>query len=552
MGKEENGGIEASWSPSGSEIAFVKSVDSGSDIFVFDLDNGTTSRVTSADASDRSIAWGPKGDRIAFISDRQGAQDIYVADLTDGSVSQVTKNTNSLDEYRWSPVWGPEGREIAYVSSRSGRWKDDLWIANLETGSSRKVTSTIQVMSTPIWSHDSNYIALNAVKYSEFWYGDQSDIYLINMENENYKKLEMNTFVSDRNGSINMEWGPNGSSLFFRYLWEGSSNIWKINIDDDVATKVTYQKGSISDFHVKGDYLFSVRSLPDRGDEIHRYDRKNSRSTVISSIQDTDANIISPKKISYESVDGKRMLGYLYLPPNFDSSATYPGLIQVHGGGNNAQGYGYHSTEHYLSQLGYVVLAIEYRGSAGHGRAFQDLSRGDWASYQGWDAIAAGRFLERKNYINEGIGIYGGSYGGIMTLSALTRSQDTPFAAAAPLYGIYHWKSAFQNGDRLMRFWIVEGHKGYKPDERPSLYNRTSTINHLEKIDRETPFLIMHGEQDIRAPFQQSVMLKDSLKSRGNDVSFHSFPDEGHGFSKPENIETAYTKLVNFFDANLR
>lgn len=541
------------WSPDGSRLAFIRTGPDGSDIWVVGRDGSGLTRVTRDAESERALAWAPDGERIAFLSDRAGHQDVWVVEVRTGELRQLSRETNPWDEFRWAPEWSPDGRRIAHVSSRSGEWADDLWLVDVNSGASEKLTADIQVMSDPQWSPDGRYIAFNGVRYGEFWYGDQSDIYVVEMPERSVRKVEMNTFVSDRNGGVSMKWGPQGQRLFFRFEWEGDANLWSVPVEGGVATKITYEEGSFGNFSVSpdGSSIAYVRSTPVHGGEIHRVDLAGGEPTQLTDWYRDYADLRAPDKITFRSRDGHHVLGYLYRPPDFDAGRRYPALVQVHGGGNNAYGNGFHALEHWLAGQGYVVLAIEYRGSSGHGREFQDLAYGDWAAGQGWDAVAAAEFLDSLPYTTGRTGIYGGSYGGIMTLAALTRDA-TPFEAAAPLYGIYDWEAAYREGDRLMKFWIIEGHRGFGPGEDPTLYQRTSTIRHLDRIPADLPFLIMHGERDRRAPYSQSVDLRDALQARGNPVIFHSYPEEGHGFRLRKNRIHAYGELLSFFDRHLK
>ena len=542
------------WSPQGDRIAFIRGDERGdSDIWVVSRNGGTPTRVTRDSEGERGPAWSPDGSRIAFISDRAGHQDVFVADVASGEVTQLTRETNPWDEARWSqPEWSADGRWVAYVSNRGGEYADDLWLVDTRTGATHKVTANLDVMTLPRWSPDGRYIAFNAMETGEFWYGDQSDIDVVEMPSEKVRKVEMNTFVSDRNGGIPMQWAPDSERIIFRYEWEGDSNLWSVPVEGGVATKMTYEEGSFGDFAVGPDGAVAyVRSTPTRGGELQVLEPSGGEPRRLTDWYQNYAGLHAPEKLAYRSKDGHYMLGYLYRPANFDPSRRYPSLVQVHGGGNNAYGNGFHSLEHLLAQEGYVVLAIEYRGSAGHGREFQDLSYGDWAAEQGWDAVAAAEYLESLPYTTDKVGIYGGSYGGIMTLAALTRDSE-PFDAAAPLYGIDDWASAYEHGDRLMRFWIIEGHRGFAPGENAALYRRTLTIYHLDRIRQDLPFLVIHGQLDRRAPFQQSEQLVAALKARGNPVEFHSYPDEYHGFRRPQNRMHAYGALIAHFDKYLK
>lgn len=541
------------WSPRGDRIAFSRGGEAGPDLWLVARSGGTPTRVTSDPEGERAAAWSPDGTRIAFLSDRAGHQDVWVADVASGEVRQLTFETNPWDEFRWAPEWSPDGRSIAYVSNRSDPLEDDLWVVDVASGDTRKLTSTAYVMSNPIWSPDGRAIAFNGVTKSTFWYGDQSDFFLVDMPAGTERQLETQTFASDGNGNVEMAWHPDSGGLYFRFEWEGDANLWSVPADGGVATKITYEEGGFGNFSVArdGTSIVYVRSTPTRAGEIHRLDLDGGSPVQLTDWATDFRGIEAPRRIAYRSRDGLYMLGYLYLPPEFDASRRYPALVQAHGGGNNAYGNGFHALEHWLSHEGFVVLAIEYRGSSGHGREFQDLSLGDWAAGQGWDAVAAAEYLADLPYTYDRVGMYGGSYGGIMTMAAVTRTSE-PFAAVAPLYGIFDWERAYEDGDRLMKFWITQGHNGFKPGEDPDRFERTASLRHLDGVSTSLPFLVLHGELDRRAPFSQSVLLVEALEERGNPVEFHSYPDERHGFGRPENRVDAYGRLLRFFREHVR
>ncbi len=543
-------GTESSpiWSPRGDRIAFARA----SDLWVVPRSGGTPRQITADEEGERSAAWSPDGTRIAFLSDRAGHQDVWVVDVGSGEVRQITFETNPWDELRWAPEWSPDGRQIAYVSNRSDPLEDDLWVVDVANGETVKLTSAAYVMSNPVWSPDGRHIAFNGVEKSVFWYGDQSDFFVVDMPGATLRRIDTEAYASDGNGNVEMAWSPDSKALFFRYEWEGDANLWRLPIDGGVATKLTYEEGSLGNFTVAGDgsAIAYVRSTPTRAGEIHVLDLDGGAPVVITDWATDFRDLRPARRITFPARDGLYILGYLYLPPDFDPSKRYPALVQAHGGGNNAYGNGFHSLEHLMSHEGFIVLAIEYRGSSGHGRDFQDLSLGDWAAGQGWDAVAAAEYLAALPYTYDKVGMYGGSYGGIMTMAAVTRASE-PFGAVAPLYGIFDWERAYEDGDRLMQFWIIEGHLGFKPGEEPERYERTASIRHLDRVDRTLPFLVMHGELDRRAPYSQSLMLVDSLRARGNPVEFHSYPNEHHGFGRPENRIDAYGRLLRFFREHL-
>jgi dipeptidyl aminopeptidase/acylaminoacyl peptidase len=540
------------WSPAGGKIAFLSSRDGQRDIWTASLEAGEPIRLTNDKSSKEGIRWSPDGARIAFISDKAKNQDVYVVDVKSHAVRQLTEDTNEWDETRWAPEWSPDGKWIAFVSARGDYFSDDLWIVGADGSNLAKVTSKVQVMTNPIWSRDGKYIAFNGSAKQDFWFDDMSDIYVVEMPQRETRKLNPSTFVTNWNGSYHMYWGPDSRTLYFRFNERGDTNIWAVNVErDGIATMVTNGEGAVQSMAVSptGNRIALVRSTQTSPGELAAISILGGEETPLTHWATQFAGMINPKKISFRSTDNIYINGYLYTPPGMEPGKRYPGLVQVHGGGNNSFGNGFHPLEQYFAARGYIVLAIEYRGSSGYGRPFQLLSWGHWAADQGWDAVAAADFLRSLNYCTGKVGIYGGSYGGIMTLAALTR-DSSKFQAAAPFYGIYDWSTAFRDGDRLMRFWIVMGMKGFKPDENHEIYYRNSTINFVQNVT--TPLLIEHGEVDRRAPYSQSQELVEKLKQHHKVFEFFHYPNEQHGIRQPDNFVDAYSKAEAWFGKYLK
>ncbi|MGA9143463.1 MAG: LpqB family beta-propeller domain-containing protein [Candidatus Acidiferrales bacterium] len=548
------GGEESSpqWSPDGGQIAFLSTRDGQLDIWETSLQGGEPVRLTNDKSSKAGIRWSPDGARIAFISDKAKNQDVYVVDVKSREVQQLTEETNEWDETRWAPEWSPDGKRITFVSARSDYYSDDLWIVGADGSNLSKVTSKVQVMTNPIWSRDGKYIAFNGCAKQDFWFDDMSDIYVVEMPQRETRKLNLNTFVTSWNGSYHMYWGPDSRTLYFRFNDRGDTNIWAVNVEGDgIATMVTNGEGAVQSMAVSPtrDRIAVVRSTQTSPGELATISILGGEEIPLTRWATRFAGVTNPKKISFRTADGIYINGYLYTPPRMVAGGKYPGLVQVHGGGNNSFGNGFHPLEQYFAAKGYIVLAIEYRGSSGYGRPFQLLSWGHWAADQGWDAVAASDFLRSLTYCSGMVGIYGGSYGGIMTLAALSR-DSSKFQAAAPFYGIYDWSTAFKDGDRLMRFWIVMGMKGFKPDENHEIYYRNSTINFVQNVT--TPLLIEHGEIDRRAPYSQSVELVEKLQQYHKVFEFFHYPNEQHGIRQPDNFVDAYSRVEAWFEKYLK
>ena len=197
-----------------------------------------------------------------------------------------------------------------------------------------------------------------------------------------------------------------------------------------------------------------------------------------------------------------------------------PALVQVHGGGTNSYYQGTNLVEQYLASKGFVVLAINYRGGSGFGREFQELSIEDWLNDQSKDPGAAADWLRQQPYVNDKVGIYGGSYGGMQSMSAITRTPDK-FDAAVPMRGIYSQALTLPYADRLGQIFAITGHGG-TPEERPEIYEKTETLARMDRIT--APVLVMHGEQDIRAPFKNFELAVERLRELGKEFESQTYP----------------------------
>jgi dipeptidyl aminopeptidase/acylaminoacyl peptidase len=254
-----------------------------------------------------------------------------------------------------------------------------------------------------------------------------------------------------------------------------------------------------------------------------------------------------PEEVAFKSFDGLYMQGFLYLPPQVDTGQRCPALVQVHGGGSNSYMRGQNLVEQYLASKGFVVLAINYRGGSGFGRAFQDLAVNDWLNGQAKDPGAAADLLRTLPYVTAKVGIYGGSYGGMQSMAAITRTPDK-FDAAVPMRGIFSQTMTFDHMDRLGKIFSKTSLGGL-PSESREIYSKANTIERFSAI--RTPLLIMHGELDDRAPFKNHELAVAELKRLGKDFEAKTYPGEGHGFRNPENQIDMYQRLEAFFARHL-
>ncbi len=260
-----------------------------------------------------------------------------------------------------------------------------------------------------------------------------------------------------------------------------------------------------------------------------------------------------PKFIDIPSRDSKQIKSKIYLPAGFDANKKYPMVIFVHGAGylqNTINGWNNYYREfmfnELLTQKGYIVLDIDYRGSAGYGRDW----RTDVYDFLGGkdmdDHLDAMDYVVKNYGVNPAkIGVYGGSYGGFMAEMLAFRASDK-IAAAAALRPVADWKNyyASSSGYTAQRLGF--------PDKNPEAYKRSSPITYADGL--KTQLLILHGIVDDNVHVEDSMQLTEKLIRLGKTEYFQEqfYPSENHGFVRPESWTDEYSRILAFFEKNLK
>ncbi|MBV8673591.1 MAG: S9 family peptidase, partial [Acidobacteriaceae bacterium] len=247
--------------------------------------------------------------------------------------------------------------------------------------------------------------------------------------------------------------------------------------------------------------------------------------------------------------DGFNVQGWLLYPANYDPAKKYPLVVYVHGGPSSAvlprwpyAGYGAVP----FSALGYFVLMPNPRGSYGEGEKFTQANRKDFGYGDLHDILAGVDTVTRKYSIDpQKVGITGWSYGGFMTMFAVT--QTTRFRAAVAGAGISNWLSYY--GENSIDQWMIPFFGASVYDD-PAVYAKSSAINFIKRV--KTPTLVVVGDRDGECPAPQSFEFWHALRDEHVPTELVVYPNEGHGFVDPAHRRDVLERALAWFEEYMR
>lgn len=285
---------------------------------------------------------------------------------------------------------------------------------------------------------------------------------------------------------------------------------------------------------------------------IYNFEDGSCRKLAHSLSPDIDPNdLVEGEIIRFSSYDTTLIPAFYYKPHSIPVGQKIPALIWVHGGPGGQSRFNYNYLIQYLVNHGYAILAINNRGSSGYGKTFYQAADLKTGHADLDDCIWAKKFLSETGYIDESkIGIIGGSYGGYMVLAALAFRPDE-MAVGVDIFGVSNWVRTLKS---IPTWWEVEKAALYKkignPETATDYLTSISPLFHAENITK--PLLVIQGANDPRVLKVESDEIIDRLSRNNTPYRYVVFDDEGHGFSKKKNKQTAGIAVLEFLDEHLK
>jgi len=438
-----------------------------------------------------------KEDRFYFVSNRDGKTlHLYLYD--GGEIVKVSKGELPVSQVCVSPM----GRWVAYSQ---GIYDDDIWIIDNKTGEERK-------LSFP------NSEDLPASQQC-FW-GD----YMLFLSNVNgfydVGKLNLKDFTWDF--VVKSELDKTEATV-----WRGNL-VYTVNRKGDISLihgeKEIIAEGEVRDLKVDNS-LYFIHSSHERDWDLYRFDGKMER--VTDSMRGVRGDFVRPQLISYDS-EGVEVDALLY-----SRGKERMGVVYVHGGPDYECLNHFSPTIQLLLDEGFKVICPNYRGSTGRGRRFNHLNDMDLGGGDLRDVVRAADLLKVEK-----VAITGGSYGGYLTMMAVTKYPEK-WCAAAAVVPFVNWFTEKEKEREVLRQYDE-----VKIGSDENILRDRSPIFFVDKI--RAPLLLLAGENDPRCPAEETMQVIEKMKELGRKVEFKIYHDEGHGFTKRENYTDHVMRVVKF------
>ena len=286
---------------------------------------------------------------------------------------------------------------------------------------------------------------------------------------------------------------------------------------------------------------------------VYNFDTKELKqltNTLTTEINSND--LVSAEVVRYKSFDGTEIPAIYYKPLQANKDNKVPALVWVHGGPGGQSRVGYFSLIQYLVNHGYGILAVNNRGSSGYGKTFFKMDNRNHGDKDLKDCLWGKKYLSGLDYIDTAkIGIIGGSYGGYMTLAALS-FHPNEFSAGVDLFGVANWLRTLKE---VPPYWESFKKALYEEIGDPNTADTVrlkqySPLLHASNITK--PLMVLQGANDPRVLKIESDEVVAAVKKNNVPVEYVVFPDEGHGFVKKENEIKGYGQILKFLDQYLK
>lgn len=595
------------WSPDGSQIAFLSdrgNKEKPAQIYLIPFSGGEARRLTQIEGEIDDIGWSPDGkqllctvrksdpetlerqkdeqkkklgvvsrhyDRLFYKLDGYGylpheRVHIWTVNARTGKADQLTDDA-VYDEH--DPDWSPDGKWITFTSNRSenpdlnfDRW--DIYVMPASGGNFRKLEGPVGDKYQPSFSPDGKLIAYFgsegeglSYKNASLWVVPADGSKPARNLTEKYDIHASSSTINDIGSPESMDptWSNDGKRLYFNLVWHGSAKLASISVSGDDLRDEIAEGGVVGSFtfdRAQKRLAYFYGQIDDPVQIISR-DMTNGKERQLTRLNRKLLDTIALggiEEVWFKGANGTNLQGWILKPPGFDPTKKYPSIMEIHGGPLTQYGNFFMHEFYYLAAHGYVVYFSNPRGGRGYGEEHAKAIYGDWGREDYADLMAWADYMEQQPYIDpQRMGVTGGSYGGYMTVWIIGHTQR--FKAAVTQRCVSNFVSMWGSSDFNWSFQMELGNK--PPFEDLQNFWEHSPIAYIGNA--RTPTLVIHSENDLRCPIEQSEQVYVALKKQGVETEMVRFPDEFHGLSRTGRTDRRIARLghiLRWFDKYLK
>ena len=580
--------VSVALSPDGTKISFLAPVDGVMNVWVGPADDPAAAKPVTNDTG-RGIpayGWTYTNEHILYRQDKAGDENwrVYSVKVNTGETIDLTPSEGVQARTQAISPEFPE--EILIALNDRIPQLHDLYRVNITTGERTLVLENEGFMSFVIddeynirfaaritpdggleylspteeggWEPFMQIPMEDILTTSLLWFDKTGEIlYMIDSRDRNTSALfaldlqtgEQNLIAEDPKADLSdvmvHPTERNVQAVAFTY----ERKHWQI-LDESIAADLAYLS-TVADGDVEvtnrtlDDKYWMVAYIMDNGPvQYYHYDREAQEAQFLFTHQGELGGLplVKMHPVVIESRDGLDLVSYYTLPLESDSDGDahpdepLPMVLVVHGGPWSRDGWGYNPIHQWLANRGYAVLSVNFRGSTGFGKAFINAGNLEWGGKMHDDLLDAVDWAIQEGIADpERVAIMGGSYGGYATLVGLTFTPEM-FACGVDIVGVSNLVTWMET---IPPYWAPQIELfatrigDHRTEEGRAFLTERSPLTYVDRIQR--PLLIGQGANDPRVPQAEADQIVQAMQDRGIPVTYVLYPDEGHGFARPEN-----------------
>jgi dipeptidyl aminopeptidase/acylaminoacyl peptidase len=555
------------WSPDGKWIAYESDYDGDEqwDIFLVSPKTGKVVNLTQTrEIAETAPTWSPDGRYLAYEvkPKTSAAVEIDIYDMVMREVKHLTTNTPP-DKRNSNPIWSKDGKYVVYTQEQAKGTDSNIFIADVATERSTLLTPhdgdqlffANDISPTPMKDMTQLLISSNAGNGYE-------NVALLDVSSKGgpdrpYLPGKIKWLTKDKWEIRGHEFSHDGSHITFSANVDGNEDIYLCDVVTGKSTALPIPKGvnepvgGHSAFSADGSRLLYYHNGPTAPGDLWVYHLAGGKSqqithSLVGGVRSED--MVEPYLVHYPSRDGKWTISaFLYVPFNMSRNGQNAAIVYIHGGPTSQTMNSFNRFVQFAVNQGYMVLAPNYRGSTGYGKEFQQANLFDMGGGDLQDVLAGVDWIKQTGHLDpKKIAVMGASYGGYLSMMAVTKAPDV-WAAAVPIVPFVNWFTEIENEDPALR----ESDLATMGDlvKNKALYEDRSPINFIDQV--KAPLLLLAGGHDPRCPKSETQQVVDAIKKRGGTVDYKVYENEGHGFARVENQIDAYKRVADFLLAHV-